>query len=374
MTANDFGTASGEFAIPTGRALGVWRVATSLGGADARVHIEEYKRPTFETTLKDPAEPLRLNRPARLTGEARYYFGLPVAAGNVRWRVTRTPQLPVVVLVARLGAARADRDDRRRNLGARSRRHVHPRLHAVRRRAARRRTQRDDVHLHASTPTHPTRGERRDRPRGHSGSASSRWRRAWTCRAASSAPGRSPTITVVRTNLDGVPRAGRGSWRIVRLEQPAAAALPADLPPDPRRSPAPKAACGRQATLCVRAGTPPTIPRASSRAGRAAPRSRAATSPMTRRGWRASRSPVCPPARTGSSMRRATSSAPTSRFPGSSSSRARRRRSPWRPCCSPRRARFPSARRRGSSRPRACPASPSPSRSTATAGPSSGAT
>ena len=94
VTANDFGTVSGEFAIPTGRALGVWRVATSLGGADARVHIEEYKRPTFETTLKDPAEPLRLNRPARLTGEARYYFGLPVAAGNVRWRVTRTPQYP----------------------------------------------------------------------------------------------------------------------------------------------------------------------------------------------------------------------------------------------------------------------------------------
>ena len=39
--------------------------------------------------------------------------------------------------------------------------------------------------------------------------------------------GKKAEITVVRTNLDGVPRAGRGSWRIVRLEQPASAALPA---------------------------------------------------------------------------------------------------------------------------------------------------
>ena len=141
VTANDFGTVSGEFSIPTGRALGVWRVATSLGGADARVHVEEYKRPTFEMKLKDPAEPLRLNRPARLTGEARYYFGLPVAAGNVRWRVTRTPQYPwwfwwrgwgrpaqTETIAAGTSALGADGS-------------VHPRFHAVRRRAARRRAQ-----------------------------------------------------------------------------------------------------------------------------------------------------------------------------------------------------------------------------------------
>jgi hypothetical protein len=34
--------------------------------------------------------------------------------------------------------------------------------------------------------------------------------------------------TVVRTNLDGVPRAGAGSYRIVALEQPSAPLLPAD--------------------------------------------------------------------------------------------------------------------------------------------------
>jgi hypothetical protein len=92
VSTNEFGSAAGEFAIPAGRALGTWRVRSSLGGGEAAVQVEEYKRPTFEMTWKEPAEPLRLNRAARLAGEARYYFGLPVATGSVRWRVTRTPQ------------------------------------------------------------------------------------------------------------------------------------------------------------------------------------------------------------------------------------------------------------------------------------------
>src|SRR5262249_2322103 len=92
VTTNGFGSAAGEFAIPSGRALGAWRVQSSLGNAVAGVRVEEYKRPTFEVKLSDPTEALRLNRPAKLQGEARYYFGLPVASGSARWRVTRTPQ------------------------------------------------------------------------------------------------------------------------------------------------------------------------------------------------------------------------------------------------------------------------------------------
>ncbi len=43
--------------------------------------------------FKDPT-PLRLNRPAKLKGEGKYYFGLPVTTGTVRWRVTREPIYP----------------------------------------------------------------------------------------------------------------------------------------------------------------------------------------------------------------------------------------------------------------------------------------
>jgi len=50
VTTNDYGSAAGEFVIPTGRALGSWRVETSLSGS-AGVRVEEYKRPTFEVTL-----------------------------------------------------------------------------------------------------------------------------------------------------------------------------------------------------------------------------------------------------------------------------------------------------------------------------------
>jgi uncharacterized protein YfaS (alpha-2-macroglobulin family) len=91
LSTNAFGSASGEFSIPAGRILGSWRITGSPSG-DAHIRVEEYKRPTFEVTLKDPISPLRLNRPATFTGEARYYFGLPVASGSVKWLVTMEPE------------------------------------------------------------------------------------------------------------------------------------------------------------------------------------------------------------------------------------------------------------------------------------------
>jgi hypothetical protein len=93
LKTNAWGSVSGVFDIPAGRLLGRWSVATNAGGS-ASVRVEEYKRPTFEVKLVDPKSPYRLGRPAAVEGEARYYFGLPVAAGEVRWRVTREPVLP----------------------------------------------------------------------------------------------------------------------------------------------------------------------------------------------------------------------------------------------------------------------------------------
>jgi hypothetical protein len=87
---NAFGTAAGSFTLPPGRPLGSWTLASSLDGY-ASFRVEEYKRPTFEVTLGDPAEAVRLGRPATFSGQARYYFGLPVTDGSVRWRVVREP-------------------------------------------------------------------------------------------------------------------------------------------------------------------------------------------------------------------------------------------------------------------------------------------
>src|SRR6266542_2878238 len=231
VTTNDFGSAAGEFMIPAGRALGSWRLESSLGGARANFRVEEYKRPTFEVTWKDPTEPLRLNRPARLTGEARYYFGLPVASGSVRWHVTRTPQYfwwstwwwtsnPAArtqTIAAGVAALSPDGTfevvftpavDERLGMG-----------------------------LKDLTYTYRVEADASDEG-GETRSASRSFRIGFVSVEArvDAPPGfllesRRGRLRIVRTNLDGVPRPGTGSWRIARLEQPDRPMLPADQPP-----------------------------------------------------------------------------------------------------------------------------------------------
>jgi hypothetical protein len=62
-TTNAYGSAAGEFTIPAGRALGRWRIDSSIPGS-AAVQVEEYKRPTFEGPLEGIRRPpSRLNDP-----------------------------------------------------------------------------------------------------------------------------------------------------------------------------------------------------------------------------------------------------------------------------------------------------------------------
>jgi uncharacterized protein YfaS (alpha-2-macroglobulin family) len=93
LLTNSFGTVSGELSIPSGRPLGQWRIWSSTGG-NQNIRVEEYKRPTFEVEFKTSDVQLRLNQKAKLTGDAHYYFGLPVTSGLVKWRVTRTEVTP----------------------------------------------------------------------------------------------------------------------------------------------------------------------------------------------------------------------------------------------------------------------------------------
>ncbi len=231
VTTNDFGSAAGEFVIPAGRALGSWRLESSLGAARASFRVEEYKRPTFEVTWKDPTEPLRLNRPARLIGEALYYFGLPVASGGVRWRVTRTPQYfwwspwwwtpnPAArtqTIAAGVADLRPDGTfeivftpaaDERLGKGAKDLTYTYL------------------VEADASDEGGETRSASRSFSLGFV-----------SVEARVDAPpgflleSRRSSFRIVRTNLDGVPRQGKGSWRITRLEQPERSMLPADQPP-----------------------------------------------------------------------------------------------------------------------------------------------
>jgi uncharacterized protein YfaS (alpha-2-macroglobulin family) len=226
VRTNDFGSASGSFDVPSGRLLGRWRLRASVGG-ETHIRVEEYKRPTFEVKVSDPEAPLRLNRPADLAGSARYYFGLPVVTGQVSWRVTREPVYPwwwwwwgrptVETQIVATGDTTLD-DDGGFNIRF---------TPEVDEREAE--TEGMTYNYRLSVDVTDEGGETR--------SASRVFRLGFVsveARITSDAQfflaRRKGSFTVLRTDLNGTPRAGRGKWRLVRVSQPDRALLPADQP------------------------------------------------------------------------------------------------------------------------------------------------
>ncbi len=228
VTTNSFGSASGKFEIPLGRLLGQWSVATSIGGS-APVRVEEYKRPTFEVTVAAPSGELRLNREAAFSGEARYYFGLPVSDGRVVWTVTREPVWPPwwgwwrpqpetapEVVAGGEAALAADGSFRVAFTPAADEREAADTGVSYRFRLT------ADV----------------TEPGGETRSAERVFRLGFVAVEARIdldrgflTAGKPSTLTAQRTDLDGAPRPGAGRWRLVALAEPKAALLPAELPP-----------------------------------------------------------------------------------------------------------------------------------------------
>ncbi len=244
VTTNGFGSASGSFEIPAGRLLGRWQLRTSYGG-QSWLRVEEYKRPTFEVEIADPEDPLRLNQRAALSGDVRYYFGLPVVTGSVKWRVTREPVYPrwwhwwypspsTQAQVVDAGETTLD-DEGCFDLDF---------------------TPSADERLAKQGVTYRYRlgvdvtdegGETRSAERVFRLGFVSVEARIVTDFGFLTAK-RAAAVRVLRTDLDGVPRAGGGEWRLVQLEQPEETLTPADQPrpsppegheglPDPGRQP-----------------------------------------------------------------------------------------------------------------------------------------
>ena len=224
-TTNAFGTASGELTIPVGRLLGNWSLQIP-GLAGSTISVEEYKRPTFEVKLEAPAGEPRLNRPVEVPGEARYYFGLPVASGRVAWRVTREemrfldwrswwrPPAPPRTVAS--GTAELDADGRftvRFTPEADERERTHCGCF------------RFAVEAEVTDEGGETRGGGRSLALGWVGVTL-----ALAGEPFLVTPDGERTWTLTRADLDGAPRAGESRWRIVELEQPERAPLPAELP------------------------------------------------------------------------------------------------------------------------------------------------
>ena len=229
---NAFGTASGEFIIPAaGRPLGAWRLRTSPDGY-AQVRVEEYKRPTFEVTVKDPDKPLRLNRPATLKGEARYYFGLPVASGAAVWQVKRERIYPRWWWWDRQDGGSAQvvaggrvplREDGTVEVT------FTPRVDERGGGPGSGLTYRYTLSVDVTDEGGETRTAKRSFRLGFVS--------VEAAIAAANGFGRAGVpgaFTITRADLNGTPKAGKGSWRVVRLLQPETTLLPADQPlPDP---------------------------------------------------------------------------------------------------------------------------------------------
>lgn len=93
VRTNSFGSASGDFVIPSGKLLGNWSIQTSHGDG-LMLKVEEYKRPTFLVEIFSEGEEARLNREVAIKGKAKYYFGNPLNNGKFKWTVERTVNLP----------------------------------------------------------------------------------------------------------------------------------------------------------------------------------------------------------------------------------------------------------------------------------------
>ncbi|HEV7508440.1 MAG TPA: alpha-2-macroglobulin family protein [Thermoanaerobaculia bacterium] len=229
VTTNGFGTASGEFQIPAGLRLGSWTLRTSMASpspgretGSAYLKVEDYKRPTFEVVLDDPATPLRLGAPAKLTGRAVYYFGLPVTRGVVRWQIRRVPCLPSEIWVIRysnrtvaIGTSAPGADgkfeiDFTPQPEARDREELTY-----------------EYYLSAEMTDDGGETHQAERP-FRIGRATVEGRIA-SDRGFLLA-GRPAFLTVTRRDLNGVPRPGAGSWSLYELRQPEQPLLPGDEP------------------------------------------------------------------------------------------------------------------------------------------------
>jgi len=225
LRTNSFGSASGSFVVPLGRLLGLWHLRSSLPGG-TQVTVEEYKRPTFEVTVTDPEDPLRLNEPATLTGQVDYYFGLPVTEGEVTWRITRQPHFPrwwwwrrPSQSVQTVASGNTELDEHG-TFAVEFTPQADERLSDAKGVSYR-------YQLHVDVTSEG--GETRSAQRGFRIGFLAVDARVETDRGFQHA-GQDFELTIRRTSLDGVARPGEGSWRLVALAQPEHSVLPADRP------------------------------------------------------------------------------------------------------------------------------------------------
>lgn len=91
IITNDFGSVSGEFAIPKSGLSGLYKLfAYTEDGSDNYVFsVEEYKRPTFEVSFDNMKETFTLGNEIKLNGYAKSFAGEGLQNVEVKYAITR---------------------------------------------------------------------------------------------------------------------------------------------------------------------------------------------------------------------------------------------------------------------------------------------
>jgi uncharacterized protein YfaS (alpha-2-macroglobulin family) len=86
------GTFSGEVEIPGSAKLGYYRITAQVEGAEAtgNFDVAEYKKPEFKVKVTTPKQFVSVGTKTQFNVDARYFFGAPVAKGDVKWYVYRS--------------------------------------------------------------------------------------------------------------------------------------------------------------------------------------------------------------------------------------------------------------------------------------------
>ncbi len=94
VSANEFGSFSGSFVIPSDRLTGRYTIQSQNPSGTLSIQVEEYKRPKFEVVLDPVAGEPRLNQSVEITGKALAYSGASMSNQKVRYRIKREVRMP----------------------------------------------------------------------------------------------------------------------------------------------------------------------------------------------------------------------------------------------------------------------------------------
>ncbi len=88
-----FGAVHASFPVPSTAALGTYtiRIQSSDAQGFAGFEVQEYRKPEFEVIVTPASRFVLQGREAVVNVQARYYFGQPVANGQLRWVVNQQP-------------------------------------------------------------------------------------------------------------------------------------------------------------------------------------------------------------------------------------------------------------------------------------------